>query len=418
MHKSANPNFFIVAAPLLLVLFIDGMGLSLVVPVLNALMFDPHSQFFSGAIFSPGMHNFIYGLIIGIFMLCWFFGAALLGDLSDTIGRKKALTICLLGAGFSYLISAIAVIFHSITLLLVGRVIAGLTSGSQPIAQAAIVDLSDDEHKARNIGFILMSLSLGFIFGPLFGGILSDNRLVSWFDFSTPFYFAAFISFSNTILLYFLFTESFVAKTNKISLRFYQAIEVFISAFKDQTVKKLSVIFFIYIFGWSSFYSFISVFLIKLYAFTPTQISFFMAVMGMGFCLGTGIVVQYLIKRFLMTQIFKYTTFLSAFFTLLIAMVEQAWVSWIFVAPLACCVAVSYSVILTMFSDAVDPSRQGWVMGITGSIMALVWAVNGVVVGVIAAWSTSLPIFIAGITLMLAVICYYFSYISSAKKAI
>lgn len=403
-----SKNFFITAAPLLLVLFIDGMGLSLVVPVLNALMFDPQSQFFSGLILSTGMHNFIYGLIISVFMLCWFFGAALLGDLSDSIGRKKALMICLFGAGFSYLISAVAVVCHSITLLLVGRIIAGLTSGSQPIAQAAIVDLSDESNKARNIGFILMVLSLGFILGPLFGGILSDNRLVSWFDFSTPFYFAAIISFGNIILLYFLFEESFTAKTGKISLRFYRAIEVFISAFQHERIKKLSVVFFIFIFAWSSFYSFISVFLIKSYAFTPTKISLYMALMGGGFCFGTGIMVQYLTKRFPMADIFKYTTLWSALFALLIALIEQEWVSWIFVAPLACGVSLAYSVVITLFSDQVDADSQGWVMGITGSIMALVWAVNGIVVGVVAAWGVSLPTLISGITLIASVVCYHF----------
>jgi predicted MFS family arabinose efflux permease len=410
-------NFFITAAPLLLVLFIDGMGLSLVVPLLNSLMFDPHSSFFSGVSLSPAMHNFIYGAIISLYMLCWFFGAAWLGDLSDHVGRKKSLTICLLGAGFSYLISAVAVIFHSLTLLLIGRMIAGLTSGSQPIAQAAIVDLSDDQDKARNIGFILMSASLGFMLGPLLGGLLSDNRIVSWFDFSIPFYFAALISFINLILLGWLFHENFVViATNKISLRFSHAFDIFISAFKHEKIKKLSVVFFIYIFGWSSFYSFISLFLIKEYAFTPTQVSLFMAVMGVGFCIGTGVMVQYLVRRFSLASVFNSTLLLGAFFALLIATIHHAWVSWVFVAPLVCCVAIAYSVIVTIFSNQVDASKQGWVMGITGSIMALVWAVNGVIVGIIAAVNPTLPILISAVTLALVALCYYFLHRSKADR--
>ena len=63
--------------------------------------------------------------------------------------------------------------------------------------------------------------------------------------------------------------------------------------------------------------------------------------------------------------------------------------------PLACSVAVAYSAIITLFSDQVEASKQGWVMGITGSIMALVWALNGVSVGIIAAWSAHVPLFIA-----------------------
>lgn len=409
-------NFFIKAAPLLLVLFIDGMGLSLVVPLLNALLFDPDSLFLSGLDVAPAMHNFIYGAIISIFMLCWFFGAALLGDLSDSIGRKKALIICLSGATFSYLLSAIAVVVHSLTLLLLGRVIAGLTAGSQPIAQAAIVDLSGEENKARNIGFILMSVSLGFILGPLFGGLLSDHRIVSWFDFSTPFYFAALISFMNVVLLCYLFQESAaVAIAQKIPLHLSRAIDVFVSAFKHEKIKKLSVVFFIFIFGWSSFYSFISLFLMKVYAFTPTEVSLFMAVMGLGFCVGTGMMVQFLAKRFALASIFNWTSLLTAFFCVLMMLFNSVWIDWILIAPLACCVAVAYSVIVTIFSDQVDASKQGWVMGITGSIMALVWTINGVLVGIVAAINPSLPIWIAAGVLALGVGCYKLLY-PTAKK--
>lgn len=200
-----NNRFFLKAGPLLLVLFIDGMGLSLIMPILNALLFDPGSHFFASQQFSPRIHSIIYGGVISIFMLCWFFGAALLGELSDYIGRKKSLVICLSGAMLSYLISAVAVITHSLLLLIIGRIIGGFTSGSQPIAQAAIIDLSEPEHKVRNIGYILLSLSLGFIAGPLLGGFLADNNLVSWFNFSTPFYFAAAISLINVFLLLWLF---------------------------------------------------------------------------------------------------------------------------------------------------------------------------------------------------------------------
>ncbi len=75
-------------------------------------------------------------------MICWFFGAAILGDLSDSVGRKKSLMICLIGAFLGYLLSAIAIAFHNFWFLILGRIIAGFTSGSQPIAQAAIVDIS------------------------------------------------------------------------------------------------------------------------------------------------------------------------------------------------------------------------------------------------------------------------------------
>src|SRR3990167_6285882 len=101
-------NFFLAAAPLFLVIFIDSMGLGLVFPILNTLVFDPNAHFIAAGM-SSAMQNFLYGLTICVFMFCWFFGAAFLGDLSDQIGRKKALMICLIGAVIGYGISATAV---------------------------------------------------------------------------------------------------------------------------------------------------------------------------------------------------------------------------------------------------------------------------------------------------------------------
>ena len=272
---SSKHTFFASAGPLLLVLLIDGMGLGLVFPIMNGLIFDPNSGFLPPSLLTPTMQNLIYGAIVGIFMLCWFFGAAILGDLSDKIGRKKSLMICLFGAFLSYLLSAIAVLSHSLTLLIIGRIVAGFTSGSQPIAQAAIIDLSSEEHKTRNIGLILLSLSIGFIVGPLFGGILSDSNFVSWFNFSIPFIFAAIVAFLNIGLLWWLFSETFVRQHDSVVINPYQAIDIFISAFQNQEIRNLSIIFFLFILGWSSFYSFIAMFLLKLYGFSPTEVSLF-----------------------------------------------------------------------------------------------------------------------------------------------
>lgn len=403
-------NFFIKAAPLLLVLFIDGMGLGLVIPILNGLIFDPNSQFIKSISLSPHIHNLIYGAVIGIFMMCWFFGAAVLGDLSDQIGRKKSLIICLVGAFLSYVLSAFAVIGHSLLLLILGRVVAGFTSGSQPIAQAAIIDLSTEENKARNIGYILLSLSLGFIFGPLLGGILSDRHLVPWFNFATPFYFAAIISFLNILILMVLFNETFVSKATTFAIRPYQAITIFISAFRNIKVRNLSILFFIFIFGWSSFYSFISLYLLKKYAFSPTWVSLFMAAMGIGFGIGTGFLVNYIAKFYSLRDSYIYCTVLSAIFTFAILFFHSSALNWLFVILLATFVATAYSCILTLFSNQVDAASQGWVMGITGSVMAFVWAVNGVSVGIVAAANAAWPLYISGICLLIAALATYFLY--------
>jgi len=388
-QRSLMANF-----PLFIVLFIDSMGLGLLFPILNSLIIDPVSTFLPTMTSIP-MRDFLYGLTVGIFMLSWFFGATILGDLSDTIGRKRALIICLVGSFIGYFISAVAIFFHSLTVLIIGRVIAGFTAGSQPIAQAAIVDISSPEVKARNIGLILLAISLGFVFGPIFGGILSDPHLVSWFAFSTPLYFAAIISLLNALLLWYTFKETFHI-TRKISIKLHHSIKVFVSAFQHKKIRYLSLVLLVMILGWSDFFTFMSMFVFHRYHFTPLKVSFFMAALGLGFTIGCGYLVGFFSQRYTLKNCVIVGLLLSAISVLVFLLVNNVIVACFSVIFIGMALGVAYSTLLTMFSNQVNENEQGWVMGVTGSIMALCFGVNALLTGVIIRYGgANLPIALA-----------------------
>lgn len=405
--SSTNKKFFVEAVPLLLILLIDGMGLGLVFPILNNLIVDPSSQF--AATLSESARNVMFGSIVAVFMLSWFIGAPFLGDLSDNIGRKKSLMICLLGAAGGYLVSGLGVTAHSLTLLIVGRVIAGFTSGSQPIAQAAIVDMSEPEHKTRNISLVLLALSCGFILGPLIGGIFSNRELVPWFSFSLPFYFAAAISLLNAMLLQFLFHETFTTTAKKVELKFYRAIEIFISAFKHDKIRSLSVVFLIMLFGWSSFYTFISMFLLKKFNLSPFDITIFMAVMGIGFGIGNGFLANYCAKRFPLQKTVVTTLLLGAIAILFTVLAPTVTYAWVCIIPIAALVSVAYAMILTIFSNQVDSQSQGWVMGITGAMIALTFGINSLLLGFLTSLGVNAPLYISFMGLLVSglLMCFF-----------
>lgn len=406
--QTTTKQFFIAAAPLFLVLFIDSMGLGLVFPILNALVFSAKANFVSSQL-SEATRNLLYGATISIFMFCWFFGAAFLGDLSDQIGRKKSLMICLLGAVVGYLLSALAVLLSSYVLLVIGRVIAGFTAGSQAIAQAAIVDISSQEHKARNLGLILFFTSLGFVFGPIVGGVLSDNTLYHGFNYALPFYFAASISLFNAVLLQLLFHETFF-HVHKITFKIYHAIAIFISAFRDKKIRELSIILLIMIFGWSSYYSFISMYLFKVYHFSPLRNGFFMGVMGCGFGIGTGFLVDFFTKRFSLKHCTIGSLLVVAVASFLTVTASSELPVWICMIFLAIAMALAYSTMLTLFSNQVDADSQGWVMGITGAIMAFAFGLNCLLVGLLANASPKIPLSLTTISLTVAAILMIFIY--------
>ncbi|MEM1156605.1 MAG: MFS transporter, partial [Pseudomonadota bacterium] len=126
---------------LLFVVFVDLLGQGLVFPIINALIMQPSSTLLPHDASSASRH-LSYGLVIGIFFLSWFLGAPYVSKLSDVIGRKKAILICLFGALAGYAITILALHLDSLWMLILGRAITGFTAGNQPIAQAAMVDAS------------------------------------------------------------------------------------------------------------------------------------------------------------------------------------------------------------------------------------------------------------------------------------
>lgn len=395
--KQANPLARI--APLFLVLFIDGMGLSLLFPIMNNLIMQPTSHFLPHAA-SLASRSFIYGLVIGIYMIFWFFGAAIMGDLSDSAGRKRALMVCLIGACIGYFISGIGVGASSIAMLLVGRLIAGLTAGSQPIAQAAIVDVSNPAHKARNIGFILFSVSMGFVLGPLIGGVLSDSNVVSWFSYSTPLYFAAILSLFNAFLLQILFKETFI-KNGKFKINFIETIALFISAFKCREIRLLSFSMALMIFGWANYYTFVPMYLDVKYHFTAMQISLFMATLGIGFGIGCSFLVDFCSRHFSYKQSVIWGSFIAAIGVLLVLILPDRLSAWIVTIFIGMAICIAYSIMVTMFSDQVSADKQGWIMGVTGSIMALCFGLTSFLTGIIVRDGVNLPMIFSIVGLIL-----------------
>lgn len=386
--------------PLFLVIMIDSMGLGILFPIMSDLLINPHTPFLPMAT-SGVTRDFLYGITIGVYMIAWFFGSAILGDLSDGIGRKKSLMICLLGATVGYFISAVAILFHSLLFLIVGRLIAGFTAGSQPIAQAAIVDVSTEETRAKNIGYILFAVSIGFVLGPFAGGVLSDVHLSAYFNDATPLFFAGLLSFLSCIILYYGFTETF-KKTRKFSVRVAYAITIFIDAFRSKRIRLLSIVLFVETVGWSEYYTFISQMLLRRFNYSVVEISFFMAVLAFGFSIGFGFLVDLCSKYFNQKKTVIVTMFVAALLFFITAVITYTPALWIVACFIGMIVAIFYSILIALFSKQVTDDEQGWVMGITNSVGALSFGVTAFLSGFVSHWSPVTPIYLGGIMLVLS----------------
>lgn len=173
-------------------LLIDVIGLGIIIPVLPTLIREMIGGSLSEASIYGGWLMFAYSIMQFLF-------APILGNLSDRYGRRPVLLLSLFGFGLDYLFLAFA---PTIAWLFVGRLIAGIMGASITTATAYIADISTPEKRAQNFGMIGAAFGLGFIIGPVIGGILGE------YGTRIPFFAAAGLTFMNWLYGYFILPES------------------------------------------------------------------------------------------------------------------------------------------------------------------------------------------------------------------
>jgi MFS transporter, DHA1 family, tetracycline resistance protein len=173
-------------------LFIDILGIGLVIPVLPKLI----EQYAGGNTSNAAFYS---GILTAVYAAMQFICAPILGSLSDQYGRRPVLLLALFGLGIDYLLLAFA---PNMAWLFVGRVIAGATSASISTATAYIADVSPPEKRAQNFGLVGAAFGLGFIAGPALGGVLGNIGL------QTPFLVAAGLTLLNWLYGFFILPES------------------------------------------------------------------------------------------------------------------------------------------------------------------------------------------------------------------
>ncbi len=173
-------------------MLIDVIGLGIIIPVLPKLIEEMIGGDLSMASTYAGWLMFAYATMQFLF-------SPIIGALSDRYGRRPVLLISLFGFGVDYLLMGFA---PTIAWLFVGRLISGITGASFTTATAYIADISTPEKRAQNFGLIGAAFGLGFIIGPVLGGLLGH------YGARVPFFAAAGLALLNTAYGYFILPES------------------------------------------------------------------------------------------------------------------------------------------------------------------------------------------------------------------
>lgn len=186
----------------LAVVFLDMLGVGLAVPVLPLLVGDFVS--------SPDDQARWYGILAATFGLMQFLCMPLLGAFSDKVGRKPVLIFSSAGMGLNFLVTAWA---PSLAWLFLGRFIGGACAASMSTASAYASDISSPANRAKSFGMIGAAFGVGFITGPMLGGVLGEV------NYHLPFYVGAALCFANAVFGYF-FVEESLAKEKRTPFSF------------------------------------------------------------------------------------------------------------------------------------------------------------------------------------------------------
>lgn len=394
----------------LFTIFVDLIGFGIIIPIIPQLLANPASEFFllpKGDTIKQGY--ILLGYLVAIFSVAQFLAAPILGQLSDRYGRKKILALSLGGTSISYVIFAIGIVTKNIPLLFISRAFAGLFGGSVSVAQASIADFTKPQDLSKNFGLMGASFGLGFILGPYLGGKLSDPTVLSWFNPSTPFFFAAILSAINVVSLLLIFPETNKHIKHGLSIAWSKSVVNIWHALKHPQLRELFAVNFLFNAGFTFFTTFFAVFLINKFRFTQGDIGTFFAFIGVWFAFTQAVIVRKLAGKFSEVQIVRYGLIASAFSVFLYFLPNSALGLYLITPILAVANGLIFANLTALISKNADASVQGEVLGINSSVSALAMMIPPVLSGYIAAGlKPETPIYVSSVVILISAVVFWF----------
>ncbi len=394
--SSRSAAGWMVLFPLSLFIFIDAMGFAMVAPILAA---HPVSS-------SPALQAIVYGVAMGIFPLATFFAAPVLGSLSDRIGRRPMMIFCGLGLSSTFVVIAVGLLMNSATLVILGRLVGGFMGATQAIALAAMADAGDPAGKDARINIGLLASSLGFVLGPVLAGALAGGKILPQLAEAEPLLAVFVLTVATLVWIRFTVPAGGGTGAAAAGLDFARSLRDLMATFRSPVLKRLARIFLLQQIAWGAFFFFIAPFLIHRLAFDSARASYYVALLGVGFCLSFAFVMPLLRKRFSARVIGVGGMAVTAACIAVSVLAPFAAAQWAVAIPVAIATAAGYGALIMLFTDEAR-GNEGEILGVTASINALAFGVTSLAGGVISTASPAGPLAAAAVLMGVATILLF-----------
>lgn len=301
------------------------------------------------------------GYLISVFAIMQLLFSPLMGNLSDRFGRRPVLLISLLAFCIDYVILALA---HNYSLLMLGRILAGITGASFTAATAYIADISTPETRAKNFGLIGAAFGLGFVIGPALGGLLSVWGL------RAPFYAAAVLCFINFLYGYFILPESLKLE-NRRPLEWKKAnpVGAFMHFKKYPAISGLVIAFVFMYLAAHAVQSNWSYFTMYKFNWTEKEVGFSLALVGILVGIVQGGLIRVVNPLLGNAKSAYLGLVLYGIGLALFAFASQSWMMYAFLVPY-CLGGIAQPALQSIITENVPANEQGQLQGGLTSIMS------------------------------------------------
>jgi len=366
--KLTSPKFLIFT-----IVFVNLLGYGILYPILP--LYEK--------LFNVG--PFWVAAAIGAYPLAQFFAGPILGVLSDRYGRRPLLLFSLLGTIVSFLFFAFA---KNVGILFIGRLIDGISGGNISIAQAYMADITPKEKRTEGMGVIAGALSLGFVVGPVIGGLLGQ------YGIRPPSLVAAAFALLGFLLAFFFLPETEKEETKKQALKLFVFKEI-ARALRVEKIGIALLLFFMVQTAWSLHLPIFSLFLDQRFSLGTFSAGFLLAYRGAVSAIVQLFLVGKAVNLLGEKRLLKIAVLVMVFGLLLTGETPSLVVLFLGLTLMELGGDFIGPVSMGMISKWAKPSEQGEILGIVTSLGSLGRMIGPYLGGaVFELWGASLPFFL------------------------
>ncbi|MCW3075747.1 MAG: transporter [Bacteroidetes bacterium] len=347
--KNASLGFIFVT------ILIDCIGFGIIIPIVPKLI----EKLNGGNIAEASL---VGGWLLVLYAIMQFIFSPVLGGLSDRFGRRPVLLISVLGLGLDYFLLGFA---PNIEWLIVGRIIAGIGGASFTTASAYIADVSLPEKRAQNFGLIGVAFGVGFIIGPLIGGLLSTVSL------RTPFFAAGILSLLNFLYGLFFIPES-LDKSNRRAFDWKRAnpLGTFYNLKRyPKIIGLIAGLLILYIAG-KTIETIWGYYNILKFDWSSAEIGYSLAFVGVLISLVQGGLIRWFIPKYGQIKSIFYGIFFYAIGLALFSIATHSWMMYASLVPY-CLGGLCGPAIQGLVSNQIPDNEQGEIQGVFTAMMSV-----------------------------------------------